>query len=342
MTNIVKVNPNEFGLQEEQAETILSGLTQILTEREILTQNYAEVIKLEITQSNIPIFKELRRKIADNRTKGIEKWHKANKEFYLRGGQFVDAIKRKEIIENERMEENLLECEKHFENIEKKRIQDLQDNRAAQLLAYEVENTAQLSLGTMSEDVFEAFLQASKTKYLDKKEAERKAEEERLKAIRLEQERIELQKLENERLKAEAIEREKALAEERKKQDEALAIERAKAEAERKKADEAAKIEREKQEAILAKERAEKAKLEAELKAKAEAEKRAEEERLAAELKAKKEADKLAKAPIKKQLNTWVDGFELPVFQNKHEKADEIFAKFEAFKQWAKQQIETI
>jgi hypothetical protein len=54
------------------------------------------------------------------------------------------------------------------------------------------------------------------------------------------------------------------------------------------------------------------------------------------------DAPKTAKAPIKKQLGIWVDSFELPVFPTQHDKADEITAKFEAFKNWAKSQVENI
>lgn len=342
MSNLVKVNPNEFGLEEKQAETITDGLKQILAEREILSANYAEIIKLEITPKNIPIFKELRRKIADNRTKGIEKWHKANKEFYLRGGQFVDAIKRKEVAENERMESNLLECEKHFENIEKARLDALQEERANQLQAYEVENIQQMDLRTMSEDVFNAFLQVSKEKYLAKKETERIAEEKRIAEIEAEKARIEAQRIENERLKKEAEEREKALEIERKEAQRLLDIEKAKSEKARIEAEEKARVEREKQEAILKAEREEKAKLEAELKAKAEKEESERKQRDADELKAKKEAEKLAKAPIKNQLNVWVNSFIIPETDIQHDVSNEIKAKFTAFKEWATKQVENI
>lgn len=58
------------------------------------------------------------------------------------------------------------------------------------------------------------------------------------------------------------------------------------------------------------------------------------------ELKAKKEAEeKAAKAPIKKQLSTWIDTFQIgkPITEN--ELSKEIEAKFESFKTWAKQLI---
>jgi hypothetical protein len=206
MTNLIKINPSEFGLQEEQAETILSGLKQILIEREI------------------------------------------------------------------------------------------------QLTSFEVENISTLQLSTMSADVFDAFLNACKSKFEAKKEAERIAELKRLEEIEAEKQRIEAQRIENERLKAESEKREKEIEAERKIQAAILEAEKAKAEAER----------------------------------------QAENERIANELKAKKEAEKLAKAPIKKQLFLWVESFELPAFATKNETAQSIFDKFEGFKKWAENEINNL
>lgn len=52
--------------------------------------------------------------------------------------------------------------------------------------------------------------------------------------------------------------------------------------------------------------------------------------------------DLAAKAPIKKQLSLWVDSFELPAFATENKTCEEIFDKFEAFKVWAKKQVEAI
>ena len=61
--------------------------------------------------------------------------------------------------------------------------------------------------------------------------------------------------------------------------------------------------------------------------------------------KAKKEADKLAKAPIKKQLTVWVDSFSINLPNGEllnNETALRIETKFDAFKKWAKSEIENI
>jgi hypothetical protein len=378
----VVVDPKQFGLEETKASEMVVGLAPTLAERDMLVHQYEQVIQMELGKPAYKAASELRKRIKENRTKGIEVWHKNNKEFYLRGGQFVDAIKRKESLINEQMEARLEEIEKHEIRMEQERIAKLQKEREGMLLAYEVENVEKLALGTMDDLVWENFLSGTKSSYEARKEAERLAEIARIENERLDSiERartlevsryakfitekfdlrngsdsdyqIYLAKLvaaeieydqEQARLKAEAEEL-------RKKNEEAEAkIRKAReeAEAEAKKAKEAAEVEARRVEAEnqkrLDEERKQREAIEAELKrkqdeeAKAEAERKAEDQRLA------KEAAKLAKAPVKKQLNVWIDSIttEIPTAIADDETAKLIYEKFESFKNWAKQQIDSI
>lgn len=123
MTNeLIVIKAEDFGLKPEQGETITKGLKVILEEREILIKQYQTLMKSEINEETIQESKKLRLLVRDNRTKGIEKWHEANKAYWLAGGKFVDAVRRKEIVENERMEEKLLSNENYYENLEKERL----------------------------------------------------------------------------------------------------------------------------------------------------------------------------------------------------------------------------
>ena len=187
----------------------------------------------------------------------------------------------------------------------------------------------------MSDESFESFLNGLKSTYEKKIEDERKAEEERIAKEKAEVEAREQQRLENEILKAEAEKREKEIEAERKANEQKLAEERAKAKAE------VDRIESENKAKLKAEQEA-KAKLEAELQAQKDAEIKAENERKQAELKAKAEAEKNAKAPIKKQLSIWVDGFSIAEINVENEKKALIKEKFEAFKKWAKNEIESI
>lgn len=187
----------------------------------------------------------------------------------------------------------------------------------------------------MSDESFDSFLSGLKSTYEAKIEAERKAEEERIAKEKADAEAREQQRLENERLKAEAEKREKEIEAERKANEQKLSEERAKAKAE------ADRIEAENKAKLKAEQEA-KAKLEAELQAKKDAELKAENERIELELKAKKDAEKLAKAPIKKQLSIWIDSFSIAKINIENEKKTLIIEKFEAFKKWAKNEIESI
>lgn len=88
----------------------------------------------------------------------------------------------------------------------------------------------------------------------------------------------------------------------------------------------------------------------AELKAKADAEKKAAQEKADAEKKAKTDAEAKAKAeelrlanePIKNALSIWVEKFEIPEIKTDNEVALSIQKKFNAFKKWSKDQVESI
>jgi len=342
---ITIVNPKEFGLEENKALELTSGLTTILTERETLKNAYVDVIELEVNEENLKTFKELRLKIVKNRTQGIEKWHKTTKDFFLTGGRFVDSVKNKEIFENERMETALLEKEKHFENLEKARLKAIHDERVNKLLPFNYE-IGNVDFSAMDENMFNAILLGAETNHKAKLEAERLAEEQRLEAIRLEQEAKEKQRLEMERLKKENEAKEKQLELERIEAAKIAQAEKAKADALLAEQKRLADIEAKKQADIIAKQKAESDKLAAELKAKADAELK-EKQRIEAEQKAKLEADKkAAKAPDKYKIKKAVNDlfFNVPSLSTKEsvEKLQLITDKFAEFKKWALKQVETI
>lgn len=325
-----ETSPELFGIEPSKAKEMTSGLTVVLAEREVLQSDYLEVSKLEITTENLATFKELRLRIVKNRTQGIEKWHKANKAFYLAGGRFVDAIKNKEIAVNEEMELKLIEVERHFDNIEKERKLKINLERLEKLRPY-VEDITGLDFSEMNDYDFDDYVLGKKTRFENEIAEAVRVEAERLKAETIEKERLENQRLENEKLKKEAELKEAELQKER-----------AKVEAERKiEADKQAKMQAAK-DAELKLEREARAKIEAELKVKQEQEVKAELERLNELAKQTKEAEKAAKAPIKQQLTIWVDNFEIPLPKVANEKTLLITQKFKAFKEWAKNEIETI
>ncbi|MFA8451801.1 MAG: hypothetical protein ACEPOW_13990 [Bacteroidales bacterium] len=227
------IKAEDYGLETSKANELTVGLKVVKAERELLIKEFEEVSKLELIEENLPKFKELRLRIVKNRTQGINKWHKANKEFFLTGGKFVDAIKNKEIDINNQMEEKLMSAEKHFENLEKERITKLQAERVG-LLSEFVEDANERDLASMENDVWESYLATKKQAHLDKIQAELDAEKERQAKIKAEKEEQKRIRKENARLKAEAEEREKLAKIEVDKRAKLQAELKAKEEAERK------------------------------------------------------------------------------------------------------------
>lgn len=344
---IIKVNPEEYGIEAKKASELTGNLPQIKSERDILSQRYEEVVKMDIENpETAKIARELRLKIRDNRTKGIDVWHKTTKDFFLKGGQFVDAIKRVEIAVNQRMEENLESIEKYFENQEKERKVKLNNERLSILEPYSEFVPFGINFGEISEEEFTKILNGSKLQFEAKLEEERKVEEERLrieKITKLHYERKEQllplwQFLDDTTINFGELSEElfasiKSVAN-AKKVDYEAEQERIRVENEKLAAEKA------ELEAKAKKEREEKAALEAELQAKKEAEAKALKEAAEKAEKERIEAEKLAKAPIKKQMSVWVNSFELPTTEIQNEKVDLIKQKFEAFKNWSLKEIE--
>jgi len=336
-TEITKIDPKEYGLEETQVQTIEQAFAPKIAERDGLIEIYQQVITKELTPELCSEAKQIRLKLVKVRT-GIAEIHKTQKAFFLAAGRFVDAWKNKETAPVEQMESNLEHIENHFINIEKQRIADLEATRTEQLKQYT--EIIPMSLGLMQEDVFQAYLAAQKKIYDDRIAAEKQAEIDRIareKAEEAERERI---RLENEALKQAAIEREKAIEAERIEAEKKLAVERAESAAKQKAIEDASRVEREKAEAERAKLAAElKAKEDAEAEAKAEAA-RIEQERITA-------ANKAAKAPDKDKLKAFVNSItlpELPELKSAETKAVAavVTEKFKAFKVWAEQQIENV
>lgn len=299
-TEISKLNPAEFGLKEDQVATIEKAFMPKIIERNALSEMYETLIKSELSPELCMEAGSLRKKLVKVRT-GIADIHRTQKAFYLAAGRFVDAWKNKETRPIEQMEEKLTSIEKYYENLEKERKNKLRDERIAELAKYEMDGSLML-LGEMKDEVWVNFLAGAKLQYEQKKEAERKAEEERLAAIEAEKRRQEEIRIENERLKKEREELERKQEAERRK----MEAEKAKAEKDRREAEAKmlaqAKADRERIEAERI--RAEQA--EAELRQKREAEERARkeaEERAIEEERARIAAEKArAAAPDKIKL----------------------------------------
>jgi myosin heavy subunit len=213
MSDLVIIDPKEYGLQEEAANGIQAAFAPSIAERQGLASIYEQLITMEITPECCAEAGALRKKLAKVRT-AISKTHKAQKAFALATGRYLDAWKNKETLPITQMEENLKELENHFEYEIAQEVKRLQAERVL-LLSPFVEDSEMMDLGTMGLDVFNAYLGAKTKEHEEKQEAERKAkvlqeaieieaEKERKEAAALEAEKQAKIQAENKKLRAQA------------------------------------------------------------------------------------------------------------------------------------------
>jgi hypothetical protein len=302
-TMLVLVNPTDYGLQATEAAKVEAAFVPMLNKMKELEDEFNEVVLLPIEPTTMAMAKALRLKYVKIRT-GCAEIHRKEKAFYLAGGKFVDGWKNAQLYASQGKEEKLEEIEKHYERIEAERRTQLKIERLSQLDGL-CEDPEIYGVENMFPAQFKQLRDALTIAKQQKEDAAKKTKEDRIAQEKADDE----MRSENERLKAEAIENERVAAIERKKQEDALAAERAKAEAERKSIEDAARKEREAAESIAKAEAARQAKILAEQKAKAEAELRAVEEknRVEREFAEKKAAAERAETErIRKELESMI------------------------------------
>ena len=188
-TAMSKPNPSEFGIEESKAKQIQAQFQPMLDKMVDLEKKANEVFKLPVESASSKA-KEVRLQYVKVRT-GTAAIHTEQKAFYLQAGRYVDGWKNAQLFASQGVEERLLKIERYAEIQEQKRIVELQNTRANQLLSFEIEIIPE-NLGAMTDDVWSNFLLGTETNYNARKEAEQKAEQQRLESERR-------QKLHNER-----------------------------------------------------------------------------------------------------------------------------------------------
>ena len=387
MNKLAKIESTELdkeiqkaGLAIQEGEDIKKSYQPFLNQLAEI-QTLAEGINFDTPElRDEQLARELRLKTVKIRTSSAD-LKDSRKKVYLLKGNLEQAAFNLIAASCKLAEESLLNVEKAREIAEAKRIQE--DYTTRQIILSDFTEIMPMGLGEMSQDVFDNYLTGVKIAYQAKKDAEAKAEAERL--AKIEAERIENERIrqENERLQKEAEERERLAKIERKKQAKVLAEIEAKAdikakeekeahekemqklEEENRKQMEAAAEDAKKYKAIqneltklinfslsgadekLAKEKAERERLANELKKKQEQEAKARAEQAAIDKARKEQEKKAAKAPDKEKLinlvNSFTSGIEINLKTPEAREIENlIWSKFESFKAWAKQQIETL
>lgn len=179
-TKDLAVVVNEQGLEKPKAELLLSSFAPFFAEAKELVK---EGRSLEVTDVNddegMKKAREIRRKLQDIRTKGVEVTRKELKEQSLRESRAIDGMANviKAIIVP--VEKHLMEQEKYKELQEEKLLLERYQKRI-DLLSQYVDDVTLYKIKEMSDEAFEKLLGDAKLAHEAKVEAERKAEEERL------------------------------------------------------------------------------------------------------------------------------------------------------------------
>jgi len=352
---IVKIKASDYGLEESKAAEIESMFLPMLAKMRELEKEFNHILKLPINPETCQMARDLRLSYVTIRT-GTDRIHKLAKDFYLKGGRFVDGWKNAQAFASGEKEDVLKKIENHFEIIEAEKKAKLKEERIALVQQY-VEDVNTFMLDEMTQPAFDVLLAGVKLQYFTRIKAEKQAEADKLAAIESERVRQENIRLDNIRLQKEAEEREKEITAEREK------VKKDNEEKER-----LVEIERKKNAEILAAQQAKADKERAELLAKAESERkekeRAEKEladkialteklkrdaelKLQAEQKDKADAEKKAlKAPDKVKLTEVIRNLIIPDIELKSDESrlieKDIRSKFVSFKLWCETQIKTL
>jgi len=274
------------GLDESKAKQIKAVFDPMVKMLEGFEDSFNGIIALDISPKKCVLAKRLRLDISKIRV-SADKERKILKEEYLRGGNAVQGVYNILKFAVVDKEEKLKDIELHYEKIEEEKKAKSQIDRALELSRYEASGEF-VDLGNMPDEVWNNYLAGVKNNYEAIKEAERKAEADRIEQEKKEAAEREAMRAENERLKIEAEKAEKKRIAEQKKLDKAKALQEEKLRIEREKVEAEKRI----QDEIIRKEREAKEKLEREIQEK-------ETERLRLE---KEESDRL-KAEQKKAKN---------------------------------------
>jgi len=334
------LKPSLTGLEKSKAEQIektFIPMIELLKNFETAYNNIIKESEKEISQDVVVKAKRLRLDISKVRIE-TEKVRKSEKEECLRMGKAIDGVAnilKYAVVEKESKLKNI---EQHFENIENERIAKLQNDRANELIKYEIE-VIPTDLGTMANDMWINYIAGCKLNYETKKAAELKIEQDR---IELENKTKTFEEREkiiapysdfwvgNKNLTIDTTTDEfnclhEKLKSDKKKYDdeqEQIRLENAKLKAEAEEKERLAEIERKKQAEILKKQKEEtdkkQAELEVKLKAEAEEKERLEKEKIEKEKleNEKQESFKTGKDEVKIKMLLEKLTFDFPEFES--------------------------
>lgn len=169
--NQLQVKPQEYNLQPQEAENVLTAFAPKAIEFNALLQQYTPLLTMDIEEALEPA-KELKKKLIEFE-KEVNKLHKTHKEFSLNYGRFVDS--NKNIYSVTEYKKKLDEIIKHEELQRKAKEKEVSDARHLELSQY-MNDTSHIDLGTMQEEIYQAFLSTKKKEFEDAEQLRRSNE----------------------------------------------------------------------------------------------------------------------------------------------------------------------
>lgn len=160
--NQLQVIPQEYNLQPQEAENVLTAFAPKAIEFNALLQQYTPLLTMDIEEALEPA-KELKKKLIEFE-KEVNKLHKTHKEFSLNYGRFVDS--NKNIYSVTEYKKKLDEIIKYEELQRKAKEKEVADARHLELSQY-MNDTSHIDLGTMQEEIYQAFLSTKKKEFED-------------------------------------------------------------------------------------------------------------------------------------------------------------------------------
>ena len=180
---IIKEDEQLKELEESKAKQIKAVFAPMVKMLEGFEEQYKEVMSLKISPEKCKQAKKLRIAVSKVRI-DADKVRKIQKEEYLRAGNAIQGVYNILKFAVTDKEEKLREIEEHFERIEAEKKAQLQLDRQVELAKYDSDGEF-VDLGNMPDEVWKNYLAGVKNNYESLREAEYKAEEDRIEAERV-------------------------------------------------------------------------------------------------------------------------------------------------------------
>lgn len=167
MSNIIKVDPKQFGVAEAKAQEIELAFTPMVEAMEALEPDLEAFINsLDVvpTEEECATAAGFLKQYVSIRT-ATAAAHKEQKAVFLNAGRFVDGLKNSQKKVSDNIEAELTRIKMFHINLEKGRLTKLHNDRADEISKYLLPGAPKTDYSLMSEDVWKTFLAGTKVAY---------------------------------------------------------------------------------------------------------------------------------------------------------------------------------